>query len=66
MLTCSLQYLERTAQMRIEEEVGAIAPLYNKLVSYREDAKRITRHGGDMDALGEVATMVAGPQNHVY
>ena len=51
MLTCSLQYLERTAQMRIEEEVGAIAPLYNKLVSYREEAKRITRHGGDMDAL---------------
>ena len=51
MLTCSLQYLERNAQMRIEEEFGAIAPLYNKLVSYREDAKRITRHGGDMDAL---------------
>jgi len=51
MLTCSLQYLERTAQMRIEEEVGAIAPLYNKLVSYREEAQRTTRHGGDLDAL---------------
>lgn len=51
MLTCSLQYLSRNAEVRIEEEYGAIAPLYNKLVSYREEAQRITRHGGDMDAL---------------
>jgi|SaaInlV_100m_DNA_5_1039725.scaffolds.fasta_scaffold25444_4 hypothetical protein len=55
MLTCSLQYLERTAQMRIEEEMGAIAPLYNKLASLREnrtvDDLSTPRHGGDMDAL---------------
>lgn len=51
MLTCSLQYLSRNAEMRIAEEFGAIAPLYNKLVSYNEEAKRITRPGGDLDAL---------------
>lgn len=55
MLTCSLQYLSRTAEMQIAEEYGAIAPLYNKLVSLQENGTvndlSTPRHGGDMDAL---------------
>ena len=55
MITCALQYLSRTAEMKVAEEYGAIAPLYNKLVSLQEigtvDDLSTTRHGGDMDAL---------------
>jgi len=55
MITSSLQYLSRNAELRIAEEYGAIAPLYNKLVSLQEirtvDDLSTTRHGGDMDAL---------------
>tara|TARA_Y100000385_G_C13072397_1_gene629697 strand:+ start:287 stop:493 length:207 start_codon:yes stop_codon:yes gene_type:complete len=55
MITSSLQYLSRTSELRIAEEYGAIAPLYNKLVSLQEigtvDDLSTTRHGGDMDAL---------------
>lgn len=55
IITCALQHLSRTAEMRLAEEYGAIAPLYNKLVSAQEngtvDDLSTTRHGGDMDAL---------------
>jgi len=41
--------------MKLAEEYGAIAPLYNKLVSAQEngtvDDLSTPRHGGDMDAL---------------
>lgn len=55
ILTCALQHLSRTSEMKLAEEYGAIAPLYNKLVSSQENGTdydlSTPRHGGDMDAL---------------
>jgi hypothetical protein len=55
ILSCALQHLPHAAEVKLAEEYGVIAPLYNKLVSAQETGTvydlSTARHGGDMDAL---------------